>query len=168
MYASHLSAIFRDFETPELLRDVDFKERRLEGLQIVSELGMGPGKDIDAAVTFVNEYADLVPSNVTPESAAAMSALCEHSSWPVPNSFSVAPLNSPACLIHWRPLAFLMDQLSRRSSERVMAQFEDERTSLVGGEESAVVSETMDGVAQAGEPPSEEVAQARSHDGRAG
>ena len=148
VYASHLPAIFKDFETPELLRDVGFQERRLEGLQRLSELVMGPGKDIDAAVQFVNTYADLVSSNITTESAAAMIALCEHSSWPVPNSFSVAPLNSPACLLHWRPLAFLMDQLSRRSRERIMAQFADER---VGGEESVMESEMSPVVTQAAE-----------------
>ena len=44
-----------------------------------------------------------------------MEALCKYAGWSIPKRFQVYPeLNSPAVLLYWRVLVFLLDQLDDR------------------------------------------------------
>ena len=44
-------------------------------------------------------------------------------SWPSPEVFSLNPVNSPACLIHWRALTALLQNLSPNVTEDLRQTF---------------------------------------------
>ena len=55
-------------------------------------------------VDFINQ--DFRPSHpsIAPEVERAVRAQIEFEGWPMPSSLSLSPINSPACILHWRVL----------------------------------------------------------------
>ena len=67
---------------------------------------------------------------ITPSTQESMRRLCIQAGWEVPEEFTLLPTNSPALLIHWRPMAYIMDQLSNRQAEMMDQKFETEKCNV--------------------------------------
>ncbi|MES9883066.1 MAG: TatD family hydrolase [Sedimenticola sp.] len=87
--------------------------KRFQCLKEFTRMILGHG-DIPQLMELVNERRAFPPeAGINPQLHNEMENLCEVAGWPVPNrGFSMTPLNSPATLIHWRPVAFLLGRLS--------------------------------------------------------
>ncbi|XP_030838603.1 uncharacterized protein LOC105437668 [Strongylocentrotus purpuratus] len=86
---------------------------RGEFLRWVATQFVGDGRDpVGRLVAYVNQ--DFRPSRpfIASEVERALRAQIEFEGWPMPSSFSISPLNSPACLLHWRVLVHLHLKLS--------------------------------------------------------
>ena len=55
----------------------------------------------------------------------AMRLMCLVMNWPLPEEFSLTPVNSPACLIHWRALTALLQNLSPNVREDLQGTFSE-------------------------------------------
>ena len=78
-----------------------------------------------------------------------MRYLCQLHGWPIPSRFETKPPNSPAVLIYWRPLLFMVDQLSSTRRKLFRVNFSSCGTVKMGtpavirsGESVVVIEET--------------------------
>ena len=114
-YPAHIPKVFHQLEEEERSNN-DIHRKRLNGLQTLAVNFRGEGSSIDDCVDYLNKNLSLVIVQLTEvldPQQAEMKALCEFAGWPVPESkFRVYPdINSPACLLYWRILLFLIEQL---------------------------------------------------------
>ena len=70
----------------------------------------------------VNRWSS-VKTRIPPGLAGVMGGLCEEQGWPIPSTFYLSPPNSPAVLLHWRPLLFLVGLLSKKDQQSFKARF---------------------------------------------
>jgi len=82
---------------------------------------VGSADSLEILVERVNSTSTLV-SELGPEKRPEFEALCEYKGWSVPVLFSLTPVNSPACLIHWRCLVILLKLLSTRQYQELCAR----------------------------------------------
>ena len=61
---------------------------------------------------------------ITASQSAAMRALCEEMCIEPPEVFTLFPLNSPACLFHWRAMLLIVAQLEPRHEKSLLSQFQ--------------------------------------------
>ena len=122
----HIPALFHDLETPEMMASSEFHGRRLEALEVLARLIV-----VQSDSPNPEELRRMVDGNIricelseiTPSTQEAMRKLCFQAGWEVPEEFTLRPINSPAVLIHWRPMAYIMDQLSLRQAEMMSQRF---------------------------------------------
>ncbi|MEW8562001.1 MAG: hypothetical protein AB2541_07840 [Candidatus Thiodiazotropha sp.] len=61
---------------------------------------------------------------ITAVQERAMHVMCDTFQWNQPPKFSLQPVNSPACLIHWRSLMGLLQLLSPEVLEQLKRTFD--------------------------------------------
>ena len=114
VYKTHIPSLFHQL-TLEDMRIPNTHRQRLYGLQQLAALTLGDGATPHDLVTAVNESIRRIISGrpkIWGQLQGDMAALCEFAGWEVPEQFEVHPeLNSPASLLYWRVLVFLLDQL---------------------------------------------------------
>ena len=90
--------------------------QRLHGLTQLASSILGPNSVPQDLVAYINaRLQDVihVPTNIWGPLQGDMRALCRFAKWHIPASFEVYPMiNSPAALLYWRILVFLLGQLT--------------------------------------------------------
>ncbi len=109
-------AIFRHCLTGIALRSPrgsEFTRRRAQMLRDIGHL-LNDRVDPHLVVELVNKDFKMPPeSRIDHQLQREMEDLCDTAGWRIPpGGFSLFPLNSPAALLHWRDLAFLLGKLS--------------------------------------------------------
>ena len=91
--------------------------KRTRGLRLITHFLLGTEK-LDSLVTFTNDKWQSVDSPLSENDRTEVGLLLEKEGWErvVP---TFQPINTPAILTHWRPLAFLWDSLSSQQKEAV-------------------------------------------------
>ena len=131
----HIPAIFHDLETEELMRSQEFQGKRLEALQVLADIIMvqceEPTPESLRKMTDKNLLID-PSSEITASTQKAMARLCQYAGWEVPKQFTLVPtINSPAVLIHWRPMAYIMDHLNEKNSKMMFERFGPETRDVI-------------------------------------
>ena len=89
------------------------------------------GTTIEGLLSFLNELhlfsADQPTSIILPEVEIPLRHLCQVREWPVLDRFTLAPLNSPAVLTHWRILTHILSMMMPSEVEDVARAFGDPR-----------------------------------------
>lgn len=79
---------------------------------------------MDDLVDTLNKYHLIEEGwEITAIQERAMREMCHALSWNIPQTFNLQPVNSPACLIHWRILMALLQNLSPNSREDLKRSF---------------------------------------------
>lgn len=86
---------------------------RVAGLRYLTETFTGQRRgEIQPLVNFLANRWRKGAGAVTPELEDEMRRMCRVTGWPEKPHFTLQPANSPACLIHYRALAFLYNKLT--------------------------------------------------------
>ena len=113
VYKTHIQSLFHQL-TLEDRRIANIHRQRLFGLLQLAALTLDDGGMPHDLVTAVNESIRRIISGrprIWGQLQGDMAALCEFAGWEVWEQFEVYPeLNSPASLLYWRVLLFLLDQ----------------------------------------------------------
>ena len=92
------------------------------------------GTTIDGLFAFLNSLllfsADQTESIILLDEEIALRHLCQVREWPIPERFTLAPLNSPAVLCHWRVLIYVPSMMMPAEVEEVSRVFPDPRGSM--------------------------------------
>ncbi|CAG2253506.1 Peflin,Programmed cell death protein 6,Sorcin [Mytilus edulis] len=85
---------------------------------------LGARSTPDELVTMLNE-SGLMPKNVeiNQKGFCTLKKLCEEQDWPLLETFTLQPINSPACLVHWRALLLLLIYVSKPRRQRFREMF---------------------------------------------
>ena len=93
------------------------------------------GTTIEGLLLFFNELhlfsADQPTSTIFPEEEIPLCNLCQVCEWLVPARFTLAPLNSPAVLTHWRMLTHILSMMMSSEVEDVAHAFGDPRRPVI-------------------------------------
>ena len=113
VFRSHIPSIFFDHQKKGISSQLH--EQRIQSLEALAKCIVGPSGTLMQLVDVINNSSRLPEqSEVQPEIATQMAALCRHAGWPVPSKFDLHPVNSSAVLIHWRCLSVLMYNLTAK------------------------------------------------------
>ena len=131
----HIPAIFHDLETDELMRSQEFQGKRLEALQVLADIIMvqceKPTPESLMKMTDKNLLIDR-SLEITPSTQKAMARLCQYAGWEVPEQFTLVPtINSPAVLMHWRPMAYIMNHLNKKKSQMMFEKYGPETRDVI-------------------------------------
>ena len=113
---------------PTVLREntnLEFEESELQNLrhrslETLVQYVLGPNGTLPDLVKYLNEQETLPDTNLTvisPHCLQRMISLSHHKKWKIPEIFSLNPVNSPACLLHWRILLILLRKLTDQERE---------------------------------------------------
>ncbi|XP_045167847.2 uncharacterized protein LOC123531129 [Mercenaria mercenaria] len=105
----------------------DLPGRRLKALEQLAMLIIGrPG--VNRLMEWADRYVRIQASS-TPNSTSqtAMRAVCKYARWNIPDQFTIAPVNSPAALIHWRIICAMMEHLSESQKRRFLDELKEDR-----------------------------------------
>jgi len=105
----HIPFLFWMTLKPEELVLPAIQAGRAELLELLALWIVGSAS-VDGLVERMGAYGNLGAVS-TPEIWPEFQALCRFKGWPVPSEFRFDPLNSPACLLHWRCLMVLLGAL---------------------------------------------------------
>ncbi|XP_063408019.1 serine/arginine repetitive matrix protein 2-like [Mytilus trossulus] len=85
---------------------------------------LGARSTPEELVTMLNE-SGLMPKNVemNQKDYCTLKKLCEEQDWPVLETYTLQPINSPACLVHWRALLLLLIYVSKPRRQRFREMF---------------------------------------------
>ncbi|MES9881149.1 MAG: TatD family hydrolase, partial [Sedimenticola sp.] len=120
----HIPGLFHDAESPQMLENPKFHNRRLLGLRTLAKFVIGEEGTVQSLVNFVNHNLLLDPLlTVTASTHDAMDRLCDVAGWERPGSYTLGSLNSPACLIHWRVMGFLMSRITGSEPDIMFRRF---------------------------------------------
>ena len=113
--AVHLPSLFHQLHTED--RGLSNTHRqRLHGLKQLATTLLAPDASISDLMDYVNSrLRDIVhvPTNIWGPLQGDMKALCRFARWSMPDQFEIFPrLNSPASLLYWKIMVYLMGQLS--------------------------------------------------------
>ena len=131
----HIPGLFHDGETPAELANSQFQSLRRHALEMMSRFLFGREGTVNDLMDLVNEESDITDANITSETQQAMEALAWESRWRRPRTFSLEPVNSPAALIHWRPLSFILSLLSTAQREEIFKLFGERWTVPIAEEQ---------------------------------
>ncbi|XP_069110327.1 uncharacterized protein [Argopecten irradians] len=100
----HVPAIFREGDS----HDRDLANTRRNCLELMAKSILGPKATLQDLVQHINRYRLMAQGwQITPGQSDLMEEMCRVMGWPIPNTFSLDPMNSPAGLLHWRSLTIL-------------------------------------------------------------
>ena len=75
-------------------------------------------------VDLINHRGDIQPGwYITPEQHSSMVGMFKVAGWPVPEEFSLTPINSVAALVHWRCLSFFGAEIPLRKMESLRQRY---------------------------------------------
>ena len=110
---SHLPVEFSIYSTEDEPEEEFYDICRLAGLKFLARTILGKNSTLRDLMNFTNKNWNAPGSiNVTPEIEDAIRRVHELIGSSRQRSFSLSPVNSPACLIHWRVLVFLFNHLT--------------------------------------------------------
>lgn len=131
--SKHLPSLLNDGESDAQLMSPEFHGLRFDCISELAQLVCGPGSGLREALHFLNKHRTLsTQSEITDRTQEAMRKLAEAQGLLIPAQFKLRPLNSVACLIHWRPLVSLLSSLSAMDRRQFKANWED-RARVVSG-----------------------------------
>lgn len=114
VYEEHLPSLFHQLEPGERVV-TNVHRQRLNGLQQLVVGILGPNANIQDMVDHLNSNISVVIRDritIWGQLQSDMGALCRFAGWHVPKEFVVYPaINSPAALLYWRILLYLLEQL---------------------------------------------------------
>ena len=111
----HFPPVFRPLEgegDPDRLGDI-----RVTALRYLARTLPGAGGDLNDLLRYVNRRWRGPCGSVTPEWDVEMRALARYMGWPAPTTFRLQPLDSPAGLMHYRPMSFMWNCLTGQQKE---------------------------------------------------
>jgi TatD DNase family protein len=109
----HLPKIFCDIRPVRSIDEIALCQLKYSSMMSLVVAALGEDADLSTAVDYVNR-SGLIPKNTTVHSdtRTCMRRLCTSQGWTEPEEgFTVAPINSPAALFHWRCLIVLLSLL---------------------------------------------------------
>lgn len=121
-FASHVPNLFDE--------DLDVEDvtcRRLAALKLAAVWLLGMRGTVQELMVYVDSMGLLsgdANRDVSTKQSAAMKALCEEMCIESPEVFTLYPMNSPACLFHWRAMLLIVAQLEPRHRNSLMDQFQ--------------------------------------------
>ena len=117
VYNAHIPSLFHQLEQKDRWQR-NIHRQRLHGLEQLATLTLGADATVQDLMFAVNDDISQVIAGRTDiwgPLQSEMEALCKYAGWSIPKRFQVYPeLNSPAVLLYWRVLVFLLDQLDDR------------------------------------------------------
>lgn len=139
VYEEHLPRLFHQLEPRDRVI-TNVHRQRLNGLQQLAVGILGPKASIQDMVDYLNSNLSVIIRDritIWGQIQSDMGALCRFAGWHVPKEFVVYPaINSPAALLYWRVLLYLLEQLS--DSDR--AEFEQSYGAQRSGGPTVAVS----------------------------
>ncbi|XP_071100930.1 uncharacterized protein [Haliotis cracherodii] len=150
---AHLPIYFEERIQP-LTKEV--VEDRMRALNCLSGMILGPGSTLKELQHHLNTSRRIpADSTVTQEASENLRRMCRSQGWRVPAQFQLQPMNSLACLVHWRVLVALLVDLDRHQlnqfrtllepvGERVRRQLERINVRAVKASTSPVERRTAD------------------------
>ena len=109
------------------LTNPSVNRRRLAVLRQLS-IWITGGDDL-SSLTWMLNMTESIQFQVQPlpvRKQRAMAALCQYAGWEVPAEFELTPMNSQACMMHWRAVGHLLRYVSRQQQRQFW---------LLGGDE---------------------------------
>ena len=148
----HLPDCFGFPPSVQYLRQ-QFLPKREASLRYLAQEVVGEGRSLEDLTQYINANWAKGEFSIAPEVEREMQAFAQYLQVPVPVTFSISPLNSPAALLHWRPLMFVLGLLTSEQQRELMdmGRQSTEVPDLVNTE---VDAEAGAGVAQAEDDPS--------------
>lgn len=111
-FKAHIPSVYHDRETPAQLMTPRFHRARVNYLIELARLVVGPFAGLRDLCSFLDKKALMHPSSeISVTSRTAMRRLGETQGWVLPAVLTLCPMNSIACLIHWRHLLALLSEL---------------------------------------------------------
>lgn len=114
VYNKHLPILFHQMERRNRTYN-NVHRQRLNGLHQLAISILGPGTTLQQLVEHLNSHLDNIiwsQTKIWGPLQGDMQALCRFAGWSIPREFQVFPqINSPAALLYWRILLYLLDQL---------------------------------------------------------
>ena len=108
----HAPEIFNE----DLEPNTELTNRRYTALSILAKTLNGPTAQVEDLVTMLNQFQLISDTwEIQDNQDKAMRKFCNVMNWPMPESFLLKPMNSAACLIHWRALTALLQNLQNLS-----------------------------------------------------
>ena len=92
---------------------LDFRKLQAKSLDFLCKAILGETATVNNLVEYVNQRWQACDLTIASEIEAEMRALSIQEGWTDVLDFSLCPVNSPAALIHWRPLCLLFNRLSK-------------------------------------------------------
>ena len=131
----HAPGIFNEDITPS----DKVSNRRYAALSFLAKALNGPTARVEDLVALLNNV-ELIGElwEIQENQDTAMRVMCRVMNWPLPEAFSLTPVNSPACLIHWRALTALLQNLSAgviEDLQRTFSEPQSEEASAPVGEQ---------------------------------
>ncbi|XP_052078054.1 uncharacterized protein LOC127715993 [Mytilus californianus] len=120
----HIPGIFKTVEDSDKISQANVTPTRVAALRALKMAILGPQSSFNALMDLVNGIGIDVPKNEELASCHwAMVEVCQDQDWKVPDRFSLNPVNSPAGLIHWRPILILISLLDEKRRMSILSAF---------------------------------------------
>ncbi|CAC5424393.1 unnamed protein product [Mytilus coruscus] len=120
----HIPGIFKTVENSDKISQANVTPTRVAALRALKMAILGPQGSFNALMDLVNGIGIDVPKNEELASCHwAMVEVCRDQDWKEPDRFSLNPINSPAGLIHWRPLLILISLLDEKRRMSILSAF---------------------------------------------
>ena len=121
---NHAPGIFNEDITPS----EGVSNRIYAALSILAKSLNGPIARVEDLVELLNNFQLIGEAwEIQANQEEVMTVMCRVMNWPLPESFSLTPVNSPACLIHWRALTALLQNLSPNVREDLQRAFSSQQ-----------------------------------------
>ncbi len=120
-FSAHLPGIFDE----ELVTTEEITRRRISLLTICSSRILGTLNDLDSLAGFVDNLHHITSGEITigKHQKEAISAVCGVLGLEIPETFTTAPINSPAVMVHWRILMLLLACLGPKYLGSIYQQY---------------------------------------------
>ena len=116
-----MSALFTDTPEQSLINDDDFHRFRAEIIGTLARWVVGTEKATPTnLVKFIKDKV-MIPneSEISDRAQPSLGRLCEVMEWARPRTFSLHPVNLPACVMYWRVAVHLLKYLSQDLRRKV-------------------------------------------------
>ena len=108
MFLEHLGTLFVETPIQRNLEDPGFNKLKAACISDLSRILQG-GSGLELQLPeWINQNAPVSKGcKVSPGGQQSLKELCESQGWSDPREFTIDPVNSPACAIHWRVMGYL-------------------------------------------------------------
>ncbi|MCU7901932.1 MAG: TatD family hydrolase [Candidatus Thiodiazotropha sp. (ex Lucinoma aequizonata)] len=138
---AHVPQLFRESLDPS----PEVCDSRHAALVVFSMVIVGSRGNPQGLVDLINTFGLIFPgATITGTQERATRELCKAADWPIPEEFTLYPLNSPALLLHWRALLAIATLLTERQRRDIRNSFPcPEPVNVVQAEEEVVSEEIV-------------------------
>ena len=118
----HAPGIFNE----DIIPSDEVSNQRYADFSVLAKALNGPNARVKDLVALLNKL-ELIGEllKIQENKDTAMRLMCLVMNWPLLEAFSLTPVNSPACLIHWRALTALLQNLSANVREDLQGTFSE-------------------------------------------